>query len=61
VLNPKPGLFVVAFIPQFTRPSRGSVLVQMLVYGVIFAILTAGICAQLSFGRNRHLDHVESA
>jgi threonine/homoserine/homoserine lactone efflux protein len=43
VLNPKPGLFVVAFIPQFTDPSRGSVPVQMLVYGAIFAVLTAVI------------------
>ncbi|WP_066271653.1 LysE family translocator [Hydrogenophaga palleronii] len=41
VLNPKPGLFVVAFIPQFTSPLRGSVPVQMLAYGAIFAVLTA--------------------
>jgi threonine/homoserine/homoserine lactone efflux protein len=48
VLNPKPGLFVVAFIPQFTSPSRGSVLVQMLAYGAIFAVLTAVIFAVLA-------------
>ena len=41
VLNPKPGLFVVAFIPQFVSPARGQVEVQMLVYGAIFAVLTA--------------------
>ncbi len=41
VLNPKPGLFVVAFIPQFTSPLRGPVYLQMLGYGVIFAVLTA--------------------
>lgn len=40
VLNPKPGLFVVAFIPQFVAAERGSVPVQMLVYGAIFAVLT---------------------
>ena len=41
VLNPKPGLFVVAFIPQFVSIARGAVHVQMLVYGAIFAVLTA--------------------
>jgi threonine/homoserine/homoserine lactone efflux protein len=48
VLNPKPGLFVVAFIPQFSNPDRGSVPVQMLVYGAIFAVLTAVIFAILA-------------
>lgn len=48
VLNPKPGLFVVAFIPQFTSPNRGSVPVQMLVYGAIFVVLTAVIFAVLA-------------
>lgn len=43
VLNPKPGLFVVAFIPQFTSPLRGPVYLQMLGYGAIFAFLTAVI------------------
>ena len=41
VLNPKPGLFVVAFIPQFVSAARGPVHTQMLVYGAIFAVLTA--------------------
>lgn len=41
VLNPKPGLFVVAFIPQFCSTARGSVPLQMMVYGAIFAAVTA--------------------
>ena len=44
VLNPKPGLFVLAFIPQFMSADRGS---QMLVYGAIFAVLTAMIFSVL--------------
>lgn len=34
--NPKPVLFFVAFLPQFTSPSRGSVAAQMLTLGLIF-------------------------
>ena len=40
-LNPKPGMFVLAFIPQFVNPSLGSVTSQMIVYGTWFALLTA--------------------
>ncbi|MEW6982513.1 LysE family translocator [Colwelliaceae bacterium 6471] len=40
-LNPKPGIFVLAFIPQFVSPELGSVTTQMIVYGIWFALLTA--------------------
>ena len=40
VLNPKPGLFILAFLPQFVDASRGAVTPQMLVYGAIYAVLT---------------------
>jgi len=41
VLNPKIAFFVLAFIPQFTSLERGSVSVQMLVYGAWLATLAA--------------------
>ncbi len=40
-LNPKPGMFVLAFVPQFVDPNLGSVTTQMVVYGSWFALLTA--------------------
>lgn len=40
-LNPKPGMFVLAFVPQFVNPNLGSVTTQMVGYGVWFALLTA--------------------
>jgi threonine/homoserine/homoserine lactone efflux protein len=56
VLNPKPGLFVVAFIPQFVAEARGSVQVQMLVYGAIFAAITAVVFTLLG-GFSARLSH----
>ncbi|HEY4645363.1 MAG TPA: LysE family translocator [Steroidobacteraceae bacterium] len=36
VLNPKVGLFFLAFLPQFTDPERGSVALQILILGAFF-------------------------
>ena len=36
VMNPKSGMFYIAFIPQFTDPERGSVILQFILLGVIF-------------------------
>ena len=53
VLNPKPGLFVLAFIPQFVSAARGPVTTQMLAYGAIFAVLTAVIFSVLGIDAAR--------
>jgi len=53
ILNPKPGLFVLAFLPQFVDAGRGSVPVQMLVYGAIFAAMTTILFSTMGSFANR--------
>lgn len=42
LLNPKTALFFYAFLPQFVDPSRGAVVGQILLLGVLFALM--GTC-----------------
>ncbi len=38
IMNPKSGMFYIAFLPQFTDPERGSVIAQFILLGVIFNV-----------------------
>lgn len=38
ITNPKVAIFFLAFLPQFTDPSRGAITMQMLVFGGLFIV-----------------------
>jgi threonine/homoserine/homoserine lactone efflux protein len=44
VTNPKVAIFFLAFLPQFTSPARGNIVLQMLLLGAVFIV-----CAFASF------------
>ena len=48
LLNPKVAVFFLAFLPQFVRPEHGSVLLQFVVLGALFALLDLVFCGALA-------------
>jgi threonine/homoserine/homoserine lactone efflux protein len=49
VLNPKVALFFLSFLPQFVNPEAGSVALQLLALGAIFAIIGLVIDGVIAF------------
>lgn len=50
LLNPKVGLFFLAFLPAFTDPAAGPVWLQSFVLGAIFSATGAAVLCLVAFG-----------
>jgi threonine/homoserine/homoserine lactone efflux protein len=48
LLNPKTALFFFAFLPQFVDPTRGTITVQILLFGSLYVVL--GLCSLSVYG-----------
>lgn len=62
ITNPKVSIFFMAFLPQFTDASKGSITLQMFLLGFIFisaTVLIFGLISQLAGGAGRLLARSE--
>lgn len=50
VLNPKTALFFLAFLPQFVHPEQGTPIIQFLVLGLIFVLMSITYTTLIAVG-----------
>ncbi|MFP1755190.1 LysE family translocator [Lonsdalea quercina] len=53
LFNPKTTLFFLAFLPQFVRPENGVVFLQLLLLGVLFAMIGFGSTLIFALGAGK--------
>lgn len=53
LFNPKVAVFILAFIPQFIDPARGSAMLQFMIYGLIFIVNGTLINAMVGMSAGR--------
>ena len=50
VTNPKVAIFFMAFLPQFADPARGSLTLQLVLFGAIFMLATLIVFGSIAWG-----------